>query len=266
MKVTFLGTGTSVGIPVIGCQCPVCVSTDPRNRRRRSSLYIEAAGLGVVIDTSLDFREQALTFRVPRVDAVLITHSHADHIFGLDDVRRYNTLQGARIPVYGSSATVADLLRIFDYVGAEPGPPGVFRPQLDFVVISGPLTLGEVRVVPVRVAHGKTETLGFRVEAHGRALGYVPDCSGMEAEAVRRLTGVDVMILDGLRHRPHPTHCTVAESVALLQRIGARQSFITHMCHELDHEETQEALPPGVFVSCDGLTVSLQAESPAAQH
>jgi phosphoribosyl 1,2-cyclic phosphate phosphodiesterase len=259
MKLTFLGTGTSVGIPVIGCECRVCLSTDPRNRRRRSSLYVQAGGVHMIVDTSTDFREQAIACHVPRVDAVLVTHSHADHIFGLDDVRRYNTLQGARIPVYGSPATLRDLLRIFDYVGRREDAPGVFRPQLDFHEMPDPLRVGRLTVVPVSVEHGRTETLGFRLEAGEHAVGYAPDCSALSEAALARFRGVDVMILDALRHRPHPTHFTVAESVRQLQTIGARQSFITHLCHDLDHEETQETLPPGVFVSCDGMTLEVQA-------
>jgi phosphoribosyl 1,2-cyclic phosphate phosphodiesterase len=255
MKITFLGTGTSVGIPVIGCDCRVCRSKDPRNRRLRSSLYVQASGVHIVIDTSLDFREQALTFQVPRVDAVLVTHAHADHIFGLDDIRRYNTLQGMLIPVYASPGTVADLKRIFSYVNSDSPEPGVFRPRLDFVEVREPFPVGEVRVEPLPIVHGRVETYGYRLDAGGRSLGYVPDCKRMSDGTIERFRGVEVMILDGLRHRAHPTHQTLEESVALLKRIGARQSYLTHLCHDLDHEETQAALPPGVFVSHDGLTL-----------
>jgi len=257
MKILFLGTGTSVGIPVIGCDCRVCVSSDPRNQRRRSSLYVAAGPTHLVIDTSLDFREQALTFKVPRVDAVLITHSHADHIFGLDDIRRYNTIQGASIPVYGSRQTIDDLNRIFDYVNAAPSPPGVYRPQVEFIEATGPFKAGVIQIEPLVVEHGSAETFGFRLEADGRTAGYAPDCRAMPEKTLQRLRGVDVMILDALRHRPHPSHLTVEGSVEMLKRIGARHSYLTHLCHDLDHEETQESLPPSVFVSCDGLTLNL---------
>jgi phosphoribosyl 1,2-cyclic phosphate phosphodiesterase len=256
MKAVFLGTGTSVGIPVIGCECRVCRSPDPRNKRRRSSLYVVGGGVSIVIDTSLDFRDQALTFDVPRVDAVLITHSHADHIFGLDDIRRYNTLQGVIIPVYGSQETVADLKRIFTYINTAVPEPGVFRPRLEFREVNEPFDIGAVRVEALPVVHGKTHTYGYRLECAGRSLGYVPDCREMPDSTLARLKGVEVMILDGLRHRPHPTHLTVEMAVALLGRIGARHSYLTHMCHDLDHEETQESLPAGIFVSCDGMAVS----------
>lgn len=253
MKITFLGTGTSVGIPVIGCDCRVCRSQDPHNRRLRSSLYIEAGGVHIVIDTSLDFREQALTHRIPRVDAVLVTHAHADHIFGLDDVRRYNTMQGTVIPVYASPGTVADLRRIFTYINTDHPEPGVFRPRLDFIEVCAPFVVGAMRIEPLPIVHGRVDTYGFRLDAGGRSLGYVPDCKRMADAAVERFHGVDVMILDGLRHRTHPTHQTLEEAVALLGRIGARQSYLTHLCHDLDHGETQMALPAGLSVSHDGL-------------
>jgi phosphoribosyl 1,2-cyclic phosphate phosphodiesterase len=255
MRIIFLGTGTSVGVPMIGCGCAVCASADPRNKRRRTSLYIAAGGVHVVVDTPPDFREQMLAFRVPRVDAVLFTHSHADHIFGFDDIRRFNTIQGAAIPAYSSRGTLADLKRIFDYVECNAGTPDTYLPEVDFRGIDGPFDLGGLHVAPLGVIHGRGTTLGFRFECEGRTLGYVPDCGAMPDDTLRGLAGVDVMILDGLRHRPHPTHLTVERSVALLERIGAKRSYLIHLCHDLDHEETQRALPAGMFVSYDGLTL-----------
>jgi phosphoribosyl 1,2-cyclic phosphate phosphodiesterase len=257
MKVTFLGTGTSVGIPVIGCECRVCTSADPRNRRLRTSLYVEAAGVHVVVDTSLDFREQALAYRIPRVDAIFITHSHADHIFGLDDVRRYNTIQGGGVPVFGSPATIGDLRRIFAYVSATPTPKGVFRPRLDFRSLESAVEIGGVRVEPLRVLHGESETYGYRLNAEGRSLGYVPDCHEMPEESLERLRGVNVMVLDALRHRPHPTHLTVADSAALLRRIAAGRSLMTHLCHDIEHAETQAGLPQGIELAYDGLSLTV---------
>ncbi|MEI7881009.1 MAG: MBL fold metallo-hydrolase [bacterium] len=257
MKVTFLGTGTSVGIPVIGCDCTICKSPDLRNRRRRSSVYIEAGGYHIVIDTSLDFREQVLEYRVPRIDAVLITHSHADHIFGLDDIRRFNTMQGTSIPVYGSTGTIADLKRIFSYVDQVAPEPGVYRPQIKFHEKHGRFLAGPVTVDALPVQHSRTETYGYRLEWGGKTLGYVPDCKEMPESTVAAFKGIDVMILDGLRHRDHPTHLSVESALGLLARIGAKRSYLTHICHEIDHEETQESLPTATFLACDGMTLTL---------
>ena len=256
LSITFLGTGTSVGIPVIGCDCAVCRSNDPRNHRRRASLHVQAGKTSLVIDTSVDFREQVLAYKVARIDAVLVTHSHADHIFGLDDIRRFNTLQGTLIPVYGSPGTIMDLRRIFTYVDHNEPEPGVFRPRLKFSEIAGGFSVGGVAVEALPVVHGRTETYGYRLEYEGRTLGYVPDCKDMPETTVERFKGVDVMILDGLRHRTHPTHLTVQASVELLKRIGAKRSFLTHVAHDLDHEATQESLPQGTFLACDGMTLS----------
>jgi phosphoribosyl 1,2-cyclic phosphate phosphodiesterase len=254
MKITFLGTGTSVGVPVIGCDCPVCVSPDPRNKRRRTSLYVQAAGQNLLVDTTPDFREQALHFGVRRVDAVLFTHSHADHIFGFDDIRRFNTMQDGVIPAYGAPETIQSLNRIFDYVRLEK-MPGLYRPRIEYREVGGPFTIGEVRIVPLPVEHGPEATLGYRFECEGRTLGYVPDCKRMPDSTLARVQGVDVMILDALRHRPHLTHLTLAESSELLKKIGAKRSFIDHLCHDLDHEATQCMLPPGMDVPHDGLVV-----------
>lgn len=256
MKIVFLGTGTSVGVPAIGCTCPVCLSDNPRNKRLRSSLYVEAAGTHIVVDTTPDFRTQALAFGIVRVDAVLLTHSHADHILGFDDIRRFNTLQECVIPVYGSPETVADMNRIFDYVHRDH-PPGVYRPQVEFHKVADPFEIGKARITPMSVPHGPKQAYGYRIEADGRALGYFPDCSEMSDDTVSRLKGLDLMILDALRHRPHATHLTLEKSVELLKRIGAGRSFIIHMCHDLDHEETEKSLPESIHVSYDGLTVEL---------
>ncbi len=241
---------------MIGCDCTICRSPDLRNRRRRSSVYIEAGGFHIVIDTSLDFREQVLEYRVPRIDAVLITHSHADHIFGLDDIRRFNTIQGVSIPVYGSVGAIADLKRIFSYVDQSVPEPGVYRPQIKFQEKQGRFTVGPVTVDALPVQHGRTETYGYRLEWEGRTLGYVPDCKEMPDATVDAFKGIDVMILDGLRHRDHPTHLSVESALRLLSQIGAKRSYLTHICHDLDHEETQESLPPSIYLACDGMTLN----------
>ncbi len=256
MNITFLGTGTSVGIPAIGCDCDVCRSDDPLNRRRRTSLHVEAGGMSLLIDTTPDLREQALAHNVSRVDAVLFTHSHADHIFGLDDIRRYNAMQGGVIPAYASRPVIADLKRVFDYISTE-ATPGVYRPLIEFRELGEGCVLGDVQVQAYEVEHGTKMTHGFVVEHAGRRVGYFPDCHSMQDEVVNVLGGIDVMILDALRHRPHSTHLTLDECLAYLARIGAKRSYLIHLCHDLEHHATQALLPEGVFVSYDGLRIAL---------
>ncbi len=255
MLATFLGTGTSVGVPVIGCECAVCTSPNPRNRRRRTSLYLVAGTTHLLVDTPPDFREQALQYRLPRVDAVLFTHAHADHIFGFDDIRRFNTLQDSAIPAYGGPDTIADLQRVFNYVGTER-IPGFYRPRITFNPIAGPFDIGGVRIAAIPVEHGTGETLGFIFEYERRRLAYIPDCHAISEASLAILGAPDVMVLDALRNRPHRTHLTVGDSVALLGRIGARQSYLTHLCHEVDHDAVQASLPPGIDVAYDGLAIA----------
>jgi phosphoribosyl 1,2-cyclic phosphate phosphodiesterase len=267
MELLFLGTGTSVGVPMIGCDCAVCRSADPRNRRRRTSLHVQAGGAHAIVDTPPDFREQALANDLRRLDALLFTHAHADHIFGLDDVRRFNTIQGnMAVPVYASPETLRELRRVYTYVG-RVHRPGLYRPLVEFRAIAGPFQVlpldaarsggAGLRVVPFDVVHGGDRTLGFRIEADGRAVGYVPDCQALPESAVDALRGVDVMVLDALRYTPHPTHLTVTESLSLLRRIGAGRSYLIHLGHELDHHELEKTLPATVSVSYDGLRVSV---------
>lgn len=255
MKAVFLGTGTSVGVPMIGCACPVCRSSDPRNTRRRAGFHVQSGGVHVIVDTSPDFRDQALTFNIPRVDAVLFTHGHADHIFGFDDIRRFNTVQNEVIPAYGHPATLASIRRIFDYIGHSP-VPGLYRPLIAFREATAPFDIGPLHVTPFEVQHDNNPTLGFRFdESPHQSLAYVPDCLSMSDAVVALLQGVDVMVLDALRHRPHKTHMTLAQSLALLDRIRPGRAYLTHMCHDLDHAETEAGLPEHIRLAYDGLTV-----------
>ncbi len=256
MKMTFLGTGTSTGVPMIGCDCPVCTSDNPRNKRWRTSAYVTSGNARLLVDASPDFREQALRYKLPRIDAVLFTHHHADHIFGFDDIRRYNTMQDAVIPAYAAPETMSELKRIFDYVGTEK-VEGFYRPRIDFREIDGPFEVEGLSIEPLAVEHGTTPTIGYMFTEEGKSIAYVPDCSGMSDKLVEKLKGIDVMVLDGLRHRPHMSHLTIKDSVKMLQRIGAKESYIIHICHDIDHDETEKTLPEGIRLAYDGLVLEL---------
>lgn len=276
MKITFLGTGTSIGVPAIGCDCPVCVSEDPHNKRRRASLFVETGGLRVIIDTPPDFREQMLAFGIKRLDAVLFTHSHVDHILGFDDIRRFNQVQKESIPVYGSAETLSDLSRIFPYIHQQE-KPGLSYPRVNLNVVTGPFKIGGLNILPIPVRHADIPTYGYRIEAEGHhviptrvrardkrpparqrgAFAYIPDCQELDEKAFTCLEGLDLMILDTLRRSPHPTHFSLSQSLVVLKRINARQSCLTHIGHELDHCRTNAELPAGISLAHDGLEINL---------
>ncbi len=255
MKFTFLGTGTSHGIPMIGCSCAVCRSNDPKNRRRRCSLYVVTADRHLVFDTPPDFRDQVLSFGVERVDALFLTHPHADHIFGFDDVRRFSTLQKKHIPVYGSPETIQLMRNKFDYV--DKGYNFESVPRVQFTKQEEPVSVGNATITPLPVWHGNEMIYGFRIDGDGKRLGYIPDCSAIPDETHRLLENMDAMVLDGLRPQKHPTHFTTAECVEQLERIGAKQSFITHLTHGSEHHELQQKLGEAVTVPWDGLQIVL---------
>jgi phosphoribosyl 1,2-cyclic phosphate phosphodiesterase len=259
-RVTFLGTGTSHGVPMIGCSCQTCRSTDPRDRRLRPSIYVEAPGLGhLLVDTSTDLRQQALAHGVARVDAILFTHGHADHVMGLDEVRRFNVLQGGPIACYANGPTWETLKRSFYYVFDGLPRQGGGIPQLVANDITGPFDAAGLRVVPIPLWHGKMPILGFRF---GR-FAYLTDCNALPDEAWPLLEGLDVLVLDALRYKPHSTHFTVDEATAVAQRIGAAQTWFTHMTHDISHAELSARLPAGVALAYDGLVLDVAVE-PAA--
>jgi phosphoribosyl 1,2-cyclic phosphate phosphodiesterase len=254
--VLFLGTGTSHGVPMIGCDCAVCRSSDPRDNRLRPSILIETDdGLSVLIDTGPDLRTQALRFGVRRVDAICYTHAHADHIMGLDDVRRFNAMAGRPMPVFGDQATLDDLRRAFAYAFKGGAIPGGGIPRLELWPIAGPFCLGRQEVTPVPILHGGRTILGFRF---GR-FAYLTDCSAVPDASMTRLGGLDVLVLDALRPQSHPTHMTLAQAVAVARRVGATRTYFTHMAHDLPHAATCAALPEAMALAYDGLRLEVRS-------
>jgi phosphoribosyl 1,2-cyclic phosphate phosphodiesterase len=253
MKITVLGSGTSSGIPLIGCHCAICTSADPRDTRLRPSISISHGDRRFVIDTTPDFRAQALRSSLERVDAVLFTHSHADHIMGLDDVRPYNFRQGTRIPIYGSADTISVVRQVFHYIFSEEART-TFVPQLDTHVLNGEkVELFGLAFEPIPVLHGKTPILGFRF---GNAA-YLTDHSEIPEQSMEKLLGLDVLFLDALRHKPHPTHSTVEKSIETVRKLKPNRAFFTHISHDLAHAETEQALPPGIHLAYDGLELDV---------
>jgi phosphoribosyl 1,2-cyclic phosphate phosphodiesterase len=256
LQITFLGTGTSHGVPMIGCECATCLSNDPRDRRLRPSLLIRADdGTSLLVDAGPDLRVQALTHRIHRLDAVAFTHGHADHILGLDDVRRYNSLMKRPMPLYGDRVTLDEIKRMFGYAFDPNTPKGGGIPQLDLIEVDGPFTVGSLRILPVPIWHGKRLILGFRV---GR-FAYLTDCSGIPDDSWPLLQAVEIVVLDALRHTPHPTHFTLEEAVAAARRIAPRQAYFTHMCHDLPHAATNAHLPADMALAYDGLQLNVPA-------
>jgi phosphoribosyl 1,2-cyclic phosphate phosphodiesterase len=255
VEVTFLGTGTSMGVPMIGCACDVCLSTDPRDNRSRPSILVRLAdGATILVDTSSDLRAQALRFKLTRIDAVLYTHSHADHILGLDELRRFNTLQKGPIPLYGDQRTLTDLQRIFSYAFQTKREPGhEYVPQLVPFVLDGPICVAGAEVRPVPVTHGVRTIFGFRFGAFA----YLTDCCAIPDTSWPLLEGLDVVVLDALRERPHSSHFCLDEAVHAAKRIGARRTFFTHMAHDLGHAATCARLPEGMALAHDGLTLTI---------
>ena len=253
LRVTFLGTGTSTGVPVPTCTCPVCTSENPHDARLRPSVRLQWDGTSVLIDTSTDLRQQALRYAIDRIDAVLYTHAHADHVLGLDDLRLFNWRQKAPIPAYGSARTLDAVKRTFWYV-FDDDPGESTRPALDLVSVDTAFELRGRTVVPVPIDHGGLPIYGWRV---GR-FAYLTDVSRIPTSSYPLLDDLDVLVLSALRSRPHPTHLTVAAALAEAQRIGAQRTLFTHMSHELSHAETGSRLPPGVELAYDGLVLELE--------
>ena len=237
-----------MGVPTLGCHCAVCESTDPHDQRTRPSVMLSFDGRNVVIDTTPDFRYQAIRAHIDRLDAVLYTHGHADHIMGLDDIRPYNLKQKTVVPIYAASDTLAILRRQFSYI-FEEGQPGSTLPLIELREIDGPFELFGTSIVPIPAMHGVQPVLGFRL---GNAA-YLTDFSSVPASSKSLLRGLDDFILDALRYIPHPTHSNVEQSLALVEELKPKRAWFTHICHDLGHAQTNAKLPANVRLAYDGL-------------
>jgi phosphoribosyl 1,2-cyclic phosphate phosphodiesterase len=256
LKIRVLGSGTSSGVPTIGCSCEVCHSTDPRDTRLRPSILIRYRDKNIVIDTTPDFRAQVLRAGIDRLDAIVYTHGHADHILGLDDVRPFNYHQKERIPIYASRSAFAIIERVFEYV-FDKRDRKTSVPKLEVNLIDdAPFEVLGLRFEPIPLIHGHDTIYGFRFDN----VAYLTDHSEIPPSSLERLRGLDVLFLDALRHRPHPTHSTVEKSLETVQLLQPSRTYFTHMCHDLGHAATEALLPPGVFLAYDGLEIDVPAK------
>jgi phosphoribosyl 1,2-cyclic phosphate phosphodiesterase len=253
LKLTILGSGTSMGVPTLGCHCAVCTSSDPRDKRTRPSILLEYTGRCVLIDTTPDFRFQALRVHLQRLDAVLYTHGHADHVLGLDDIRPFNAKQQGSIPIYGSGETLDTLRRQFPYIFDSTNAISSL-PQVETHDVNGTIDLFGVRFTPIHALHGPMPVLGYRFGN----VAYLTDFSEVPEGSKDLLRGLDHFVLDALRYRPHPMHSTVEQSLALIADLRPVHAWFTHICHDLGHADTSAKMPAGVELAYDGLQLEVE--------
>ncbi len=251
MQLLFLGTGTSMGSPVIGCRCPVCTSSDPRNRRTRTSALLRVHGQVLLFDAGPDFRTQALAAGIERLDGVLLTHSHYDHVSGLDDLRPLIE-RGEFMPIYGDPQTLTHVRERFSYAFV-PSSQGSTRPELHLVPIDGPLCIGPTEIIPLEIYHGTWTITCYRIGG----LGYVTDASAIPAASLEKLRDLDVLVLNALRYQPYPTHFSLAEALEVIAELRPRRAFLVHMNHHIDHAIVSAHLPSGVALAYDGLCIDI---------
>lgn len=251
MKFTILGSGTSTGIPMVGCGCKVCRSPDPKDKRTRTSLLVENNGLRILVDTSTDLRFQAIRENIPDIDAVLFTHAHADHIHGIDDLRGFHFIHKNIVPCYASENTLAIIDSKFSYIFTGHPDYG-YHQLLEPHPVEAPFPLFGLQVTPVPLLHGNMAATGFRFDNFA----YLTDCSAIPDSSMKLLEGVEVLVIDALRYTPHPHHFNIEGAINISQKIGAVKTYLTHLTHEISHAE-ETSLPDGIFFAYDGLKIEL---------
>lgn len=257
LRATVLGSGTSAGVPVIGCQCPVCLSTDPKDKRLRSSIVLRNESTTLLIDCGSDFRQQALGHQVNRLDALLVTHAHSDHVAGVDEIRLYNWYQGHSIPVYANSEAIEGLKKRFDYIFYSTHQGGGIS-QIDLKEINDhPFEAAGFQILPLPVIHAQLPVLGFRIGDFA----YITDASEIGQETIDRLRGVRILIMNALRHRPHPSHQNVSQALEIVEQVNPEQTYFTHINHDLGHSTTNNQLPKGVELAWDGLEFDIDPDA-----
>ncbi|GAB1372610.1 MBL fold metallo-hydrolase [Candidatus Kapaibacterium sp.] len=254
VKFTLLGTGTSSGVPLIACNCDTCISTDIKDKRLRCSLLMESPKSTILVDTSLDFRQQMLLYQVKNIDAIIFTHHHFDHIGGFDDIRAFNFINNKPIDIYANQTTMKNLNRVYEYAFSTPEQMGGGVPMINpYIIHNDELVINDLVIQLIKMKHGKLDVLGLRVGdfAYLTDTNYIPD------ESLQKLMGLEVLVIDALRFDQHPTHFNVSQALEVIDVLKPHKSYLTHIAHQLKHKETENILPPNVFLSFDGINFEL---------
>jgi len=255
LLIKFLGTGTSHGIPVVGCNCKTCTSNNPKNSRMRSSIFIEVNNTDILIDTSPEARLQMLANDITNIDLVLFTHAHADHIMGFDDIRVINWLTGESVPCYGNKETMDKIKNIFDYI-FDPYQIGGGIPQVTLNPIKSKFEFNNISIIPLKVKHGELDVLGYKI----KNMAYITDCSYIPDSTFKKLKNIDLLIIDALRLKEHPTHMNLEEAIEVVKKINPKKAYFTHISHEMEHEYTNKKLPVNLELAYDKLVVKLKED------